>query len=86
MPRVGGEKKGCRWVPLASALIRTYVRVHGPPPSTGTDASSIAMLQPGSKALSREDARPLIAEVQDLERRMRALREALTGVLADRGG
>ena len=43
---------------------------------------SIAMLQPGTKAdLSREDAMRLIAELQDVERRMRALREALTGVL-----
>jgi hypothetical protein len=32
---------------------------------------SIAMLQPGTKALSREDAMRLIAELQDLERRRR---------------
>ena len=38
---------------------------------------SIAMFQPGTKALSREDAMRLIAELQDVERRMRALREAL---------
>ena len=44
---------------------------------------SIAMLEPGTKALSREDAMRLIAELQDLERRMRSLREALTGVLAE---
>ena len=42
---------------------------------------SIAMLQPGTKALSREDAMKLIAELQDLERRMRSLREALSAVL-----
>jgi vacuolar-type H+-ATPase subunit D/Vma8 len=41
---------------------------------------SIAMLQPGTKALSREDAMKLIAELQDVERRMRALREALKTV------
>jgi hypothetical protein len=42
---------------------------------------SIAMLQPGTKAnLTREEAMRLIAELQDLERRMRALREALAGV------
>jgi len=47
---------------------------------------SIAMLQPGSKALDREEAMRLIAELQDLERRMRGLRDALTAVLAaDRG-
>jgi vacuolar-type H+-ATPase subunit D/Vma8 len=44
---------------------------------------SIAMLEPGTKALSREEAMRLIAELQDLERRMRSLREALTGVLAE---
>ncbi len=42
---------------------------------------SIAMLQPGTKALDRETAMRLITELQDLERRMRALREALRGVL-----
>jgi vacuolar-type H+-ATPase subunit D/Vma8 len=42
---------------------------------------SIAMLQPGTKALDREEAMRLIAEIQDLERRMGSLREALTGVL-----
>jgi hypothetical protein len=47
---------------------------------------SLAMLEPGSKALDRETAMRLIAELQDLERRMRSLREALTGVLADRNG
>jgi hypothetical protein len=40
---------------------------------------SIAMLEPGTKALDRETAMRLIAELQDLERLMRALREALTG-------
>jgi hypothetical protein len=34
---------------------------------------SLAMLEPGSKALDRETAMRLIAELQDLERRMRAL-------------
>lgn len=48
---------------------------------------SIAMLQPGTKAdLSREEAMRLIAEVQDLERRMRALRQALVGVLGNTVG
>jgi hypothetical protein len=42
---------------------------------------SIAMLQPGSGALDREEAMRLIAELQDLERRMQALRQALTGVM-----
>jgi vacuolar-type H+-ATPase subunit D/Vma8 len=45
---------------------------------------SIAMLQPGTKALDREEAMMLISEIQDLERRMGALREALTGVLEGR--
>lgn len=44
---------------------------------------SIAMLEPGTKALDRETAMRLIAELQDVERRMRELRRALTGVLAD---
>jgi hypothetical protein len=42
---------------------------------------SIAMLQPSTMALDREEAMRLISEIQDLERRMGALREALTGVL-----
>jgi hypothetical protein len=41
---------------------------------------SIAMLQPGSKALDREEAMRLIEELQDLERRMRSLRESLREV------
>jgi hypothetical protein len=45
---------------------------------------SIAMLQPGTKAnLSREDAMRLIAELQDVERRLRALRVALRDVMHD---
>ena len=44
---------------------------------------SIAMLQPKPMALSREDAMKLIAELQDLERRMRDLRQALRAVLDD---
>lgn len=45
---------------------------------------SIAMLQPEAMALDRESAMRLISELPDVERRMRALRDALTGVLADR--
>ena len=44
---------------------------------------SIAMLQPGAKALSREDAMRLISELEDVERRMRDLRRALRAVLDD---
>jgi vacuolar-type H+-ATPase subunit D/Vma8 len=46
---------------------------------------SIAMLQPGSRALDREEAMRLIAELQDLERRMKALRQALAGVMHEKG-
>ena len=42
---------------------------------------SIAVLQPGTKALSREDAMKLIAELQEVQRGMRDLRPALEGVL-----
>ncbi len=42
------------------------------------------MLHPGTKALDREQAMTLISEIQDLERRMGALRQALTGVLEGR--
>ena len=42
------------------------------------------MLQPGTTALDREEAMMLISEIQDLERRMGALRLALTGVLEGR--
>jgi hypothetical protein len=38
---------------------------------------SIAMLQPGVKALSREEAMRLIAELQDVERRLRRLKTGL---------
>jgi vacuolar-type H+-ATPase subunit D/Vma8 len=44
---------------------------------------SIAMLQPGAKALSREESMRLIVELQELERRMRDLRRALRTVLDD---
>jgi len=42
---------------------------------------SLAMLEPGTKALDREAAMRLIAELQDLERRMRQPREALTRMM-----
>ena len=38
---------------------------------------SIAMLQPGTKALSREAAMKLIAELQDLEVRLKRLKVGL---------
>jgi hypothetical protein len=38
---------------------------------------SIAMLQPGTKALSREDAMRLIAELQDVEGRLKRLKVGL---------
>jgi hypothetical protein len=38
---------------------------------------SIAMLQPGTKALSREDAMKLIAELQDVEGRLKRLKVGL---------
>jgi len=44
---------------------------------------SIAMLEPGIKALNREDAIKLIEELQVLMRRMRTLREALKTVFDD---
>ena len=46
---------------------------------------SIVMLPPGSHALDREDAVALIAELQESERRLRALRDALRQVMADSG-
>jgi hypothetical protein len=42
---------------------------------------SIVMLPPGSQALDREDAVALIAELQESERRLRGLRDALRGLL-----
>jgi hypothetical protein len=39
------------------------------------------MLQPGAKALSREESMRLTVELQELERRMRDLRRALRSVL-----
>jgi len=48
---------------------------------------SIAMLPPGSPGLDREEAMRLLAELRDLEMRMRRLRDGLRGLLqADEGG
>jgi hypothetical protein len=44
---------------------------------------SLAMLPPGTKALSREEAMRLLAELQEVEGRLRDLRDALRGVLGD---
>jgi hypothetical protein len=63
---------------------RTYVRLMERLHELERMRRSIAMLQPGTKALDREEAMMLISEIQDLERRMGALREALTGVLEGR--
>lgn len=46
---------------------------------------SLAMLEPGTKALDRKRAMSLIAEVQELEVRMRDLRRALRSLLDDEG-
>jgi hypothetical protein len=42
---------------------------------------SIIMLPPGTPALDREDAAALIAELQEAERKLRVIREALRGVI-----
>ena len=47
---------------------------------------SIAMLQPGTKALYRAEVMRFISKVQDLERRMRALRDSLLGMIGDKTG
>jgi hypothetical protein len=44
---------------------------------------SIAMLQPKAMALSREDAMRLIAELQDVERRLRHLKGGLQRLVDD---
>ncbi len=46
---------------------------------------SLAMLRPGAPALDREEAMDLVREIQDLERRLRALREGLEGLLSESG-
>jgi hypothetical protein len=46
---------------------------------------SIAMLQPGTKALSREDAMRLIAELQDVEGRLKRLKVGLQRLVDDDG-
>ena len=46
---------------------------------------SIAMLQPGSKALSREDAMKLISELQDLEVRLKRLKVGLQRLVDEVG-
>ena len=47
---------------------------------------SIVMLNPGAPALTREDAMALIAELQEAEGRLQALRVALRRVMADEDG
>jgi hypothetical protein len=42
---------------------------------------SLAMLPPGTKALDREAAMRLLAELQEVEGRLGNLRDALRGVL-----
>ena len=44
---------------------------------------SLAMLRPGAPALDREEAIRLVRELQELERRLRSLRQALQQLLAD---
>ena len=44
---------------------------------------SIAMAPPGSPALDREEAMRLLAELQDLAARLRALRDALRAVIEE---
>jgi hypothetical protein len=46
---------------------------------------SIVMLPPGSQALSREDAVALIAELQEAEGKLRALRAAVRQVMGESG-
>ena len=56
---------------------RTYVRAVDRLHELERMRRSIAMLQPGSKALSREDAMKLIAELQDVEVRLKRLKVGL---------
>jgi hypothetical protein len=44
---------------------------------------SLAMLPPGSNGLTREDAMKLLAELQEVEGRLKNLRDALRGVLGE---
>ena len=44
---------------------------------------SLAMLPPGTKALDREDAMRLLSELQEVEWRLRSLRDALRWALSD---
>jgi len=43
---------------------------------------SMAMLPPQSAGLSREEAMRLLAELQEMDRRLRALREGLLALVA----
>jgi hypothetical protein len=44
---------------------------------------SLAMLRPGAPALDREEAIRLVRELQDFERKLRALRHGLQHLLAE---
>jgi hypothetical protein len=44
---------------------------------------SLAMLPPGTKALSREEAMRLLGELQEVEGRLKNLRDALRDVIND---
>jgi hypothetical protein len=46
---------------------------------------SLAMLPPGTKALDREEAMRVLAELQGLEDRLRRIRDGIVAVLAKHG-
>jgi hypothetical protein len=46
---------------------------------------SLAMLPPGTQALDREDAMRLLSELQEVECRLRNLRDGLRWALGERG-
>jgi hypothetical protein len=64
---------------------RTYVRAVDRLHELERMRRSIAMLQPGTKALSREDAMKLIAELQDLEVRLKRLKVGLQRLVDEEG-
>ena len=70
--------KGCTWISscervLGERMFGSMDRLH----ELERMRRSIAMLQPGTKALSREDAMRLISELQDVEGRLKRLKLGL---------
>ncbi len=67
--------------PLAFGIYRTYVPLMDRFSELESMRRSIAMLNPRASALDREEAMALLQELQDVDRRLRTLRDGLRRLL-----